>query len=135
MYLASLSGAGDADQNGDGTADPRIVGKAFGWRGVGAGPSIRAYQVYDADGTTETYKPQAADNQGLTFQPAFTIKGDLAAACFGDIDGSGEVDNGDVAFALLDYGPCPGCSSDLDGTGEVDFGDVALILLSTGPCF
>jgi hypothetical protein len=135
MYLASLTGAGDADQNGDGVADPRIVGDAFGWRGVGAGPSIRAYQVYDADGTTETYKPQTADNQGLTYQPAFTIKGDLAAACFGDIDGSGEVDNGDVAFALLDYGPCPGCSTDLDGTGEVDFGDVALILLSTGPCF
>jgi hypothetical protein len=40
-----------------------------------------------------------------------------------------------VAFALLDYGPCPGCSSDLDGSGEVDFGDVALILLSVGPCF
>jgi hypothetical protein len=57
-----------------------------------------------------------------------------ATACFGDVDGSGEVDNGDVAFALLDYGPCPGCPSDLDGTGEVDFGDVALILLSTGPC-
>jgi hypothetical protein len=54
--------------------------------------------------------------------------------CFGDLDGSLEVDNGDVAFALLDYGPCPGCVSDLDGTGEVDFGDVALILLSTGPC-
>jgi hypothetical protein len=57
-----------------------------------------------------------------------------AAPCFGDVDGSGEVDNGDVAFALLDYGPCPGCPSDLDGTGEVDFGDIALILLSTGPC-
>ena len=25
--------------------------------------------------------------------------------------------------------------ADLDGTGEVDFGDVALILLSSGPCF
>jgi hypothetical protein len=40
-----------------------------------------------------------------------------------------------VACALLDYGPCPGGSSDLDGSGEVDFGDVALILLSVGPCF
>jgi hypothetical protein len=55
-------------------------------------------------------------------------------ACFGDLDGSTEVDQGDVAFALLDYGPCPDCSSDIDGSGEVDFGDVALILLSTGPC-
>jgi hypothetical protein len=54
--------------------------------------------------------------------------------CFGDLDGSGEVDQGDVAFALLDYGPCPGCAGDLDGSGDVDFGDVALILLSVGPC-
>ena len=57
-----------------------------------------------------------------------------ATPCFGDVDGSGEVDNGDVAAALLDYGPCQGCPSDLDGTGEVDFGDISLILLSTGPC-
>jgi hypothetical protein len=56
------------------------------------------------------------------------------APCAEDIDGNGEVDTGDVAFALLDFGPCPGCPADLDGSGEVDFGDVALILLSTGPC-
>lgn len=56
------------------------------------------------------------------------------AQCFGDLDGSLEVDAGDVAFALLDYGPCPGCPSDLDGTGDVDFGDIALVLLSVGPC-
>jgi len=57
-----------------------------------------------------------------------------AASCFGDIDASGEVDLGDVALALLDYGACSGCAADLDGSGEIDFGDVALILLSTGPC-
>ncbi|MBM4006152.1 MAG: hypothetical protein FJ292_01080 [Planctomycetes bacterium] len=57
-----------------------------------------------------------------------------AGGCFGDVDGSLEVDNGDVAFALIDFGACPGCPTDLDGSGEVDFGDVALILLSTGPC-
>jgi len=58
----------------------------------------------------------------------------VSAVCFGDIDLSGEVDLGDVALALLDYGACSGCASDLDGSGEIDFGDVALILLSTGPC-
>ena len=57
-----------------------------------------------------------------------------AVACFGDLDGSAEVDQGDIAFALLDYGPCAGCASDLDGSSEVDFGDVALVLLSAGPC-
>ena len=59
---------------------------------------------------------------------------DVPPVCFGDIDGSQAVDNGDIAFALLDYGPCAGCASDLDASGEVDFGDVALILLSMGPC-
>ena len=63
-----------------------------------------------------------------------TADADACAACFGDIDGSGAVDTGDIAVALLDYGPCPNCGSDLDGSGEVDFGDVALILLSAGPC-
>jgi hypothetical protein len=38
-----------------------------------------------------------------------------------------------VGLALLDYGPCLGCESDLDGSGEVDFGDIALILLNFGP--
>ena len=54
--------------------------------------------------------------------------------CFGDLDGSGEVDSGDVSLCLLDTGPCPGCQSDLDGSGEVDSGDVSLCLLSTGKC-
>jgi hypothetical protein len=110
------------------------TGFPFGWRTVGTVPTVIAYQVMD-NPTTPTYTTQSEDDPGLTYQPAFSLKGDLAAACFGDIDGSGEVDPGDVAFALLDFGPCPGCSSDLDGTGDVDFGDVALILLSSGPCF
>jgi hypothetical protein len=59
---------------------------------------------------------------------------DACAACFGDLDGSGEVDLGDAAVALLDFGLCPRCSTDLDRSDEVDFGDVALILLSIGPC-
>jgi len=58
----------------------------------------------------------------------------LDIPCFGDLDGSGAVDGGDIAFCLLDFGPCPQCVSDLDGSGDVDFGDVALLLLVTGPC-
>ena len=49
-----------------------------------------------------------------------------------DLDCNGTVDMGDVAFALLDFGPCPGCTSDLDRTGVVDFGDIALIMLDFG---
>ena len=73
----------------------------------------------------------AADQYGFSVAPP---NGCVSNVCFGDLDGSLEVDTGDVAFVLLDYGPCPGCSADIDGTGEVDFGDVALVLLSTGPC-
>ena len=66
-----------------------------------------------------------------------------------DLDGSGVVDSGDLAFLLLNYGgacsgtrcygdpnerqyiglePCA-CPEDLDGSGDVDYGDVALLLL------
>jgi hypothetical protein len=73
---------------------------------------------------------------GFPFNGSFrwVSRVDIPPVCFGDLDLSGSVDNGDIAFALLDYGPCPGCQSDLDASGEVDFGDVALILLSMGPC-
>ena len=80
-----------------------------------------------------TYVVQTGDNVDKFYKPALRIKG-VISACFGDIDGSGVVDSGDIAFALLDFGPCSGCPSDLDGSGETDFGDIALILLSTGPC-
>ena len=87
-------------------------------------------------GSSPTYRVQTGDRAGVLYQVPVKLKGVFTGSggCFGDIDGSFEVDTGDVAVALLDYGPCPGCASDLDGTGEVDFGDVALILLSVGPC-
>ena len=67
-----------------------------------------------------------------------------------DLDGSGEVDAGDIAVLLLSLGgECPGrrcygdpngqqvigidpncsCPEDLDGSGEVDAGDIAYLLL------
>ena len=59
---------------------------------------------------------------------------DACGFCYGDLDGSLEVDSGDVSLCLLDTGPCAGCPADLDGSGEVDSGDVSLVLLSTGAC-
>jgi hypothetical protein len=110
------------------------------WYAPRIGPNSRGtpYQVYRCstvgywiagnryflDPTTRTDTP-GADN---------TACPGSGPACFGDLDGSNEVDTGDVAICLLDYGPCPGCQADLDGTSEVDFGDIALILLSVGPC-
>jgi hypothetical protein len=49
-----------------------------------------------------------------------------------DLDGSGEIDMGDLALTMLDFGPCADCGSDVDGSGEVDQGDLALLLLNFG---
>jgi hypothetical protein len=73
----------------------------------------------------------AADQYGFLAPPP---TGCEVTVCFGDVDGSEEVDLGDVAYILLEYGVCVDCDVDLDGTDEVDFGDVALILLALGPC-
>ena len=104
------------------------AGTPHGWRGTGAGPKVCFYSL------GVNYTTQLSDNTGLLYNCSFNLKGQLAAACFGDLDGSGEVDSGDVGIVLLDCGPGDGCPSDLDGSGEVDSGDVGLVLLSSGPC-
>lgn len=104
------------------------AGTPNGWRGIGAGPKICFYSL------GVNYSTQLADAKGKLYGCAFDLKGQLAAACFGDLDGSGEVDAGDVSLCLLDTGVCGGCPTDLDGSGEVDAGDVSLVLLSTGAC-
>jgi len=51
-----------------------------------------------------------------------------------DLDGSGWVDTGDLAMALVDFGETAGTAADLDGSGMVDTADIALLLLDFGPC-
>jgi hypothetical protein len=34
---------------------------------------------------------------------------------------------------MLDFGPCVSCASEFDSNGLVDFGDVAIALLNFGP--
>jgi hypothetical protein len=46
---------------------------------------------------------------------------------FGDFDGSGTIDTGDLSFMLLSFGD-PGIT-DLDGSGVTDSGDASLLLL------
>ncbi len=50
-----------------------------------------------------------------------------------DLDGSGCVDQGDIAMILLSFGEAA-VPADLDGSGLVDMGDVAFALLSFGEC-
>ncbi len=54
--------------------------------------------------------------------------------CPMDLDGSGEIDTGDVSLVILDTGSCIDCPTDIDDSGEVDSGDVSLVLLNTGAC-
>ncbi len=46
---------------------------------------------------------------------------------YGDFDGSGIVDSGDVGYMLLSYGEAG--ITDLDGSGATDSGDVGLLFL------
>ena len=46
---------------------------------------------------------------------------------YGDFDGSGVVDSGDMAYLLLSYGETG--VTELDGSGVTDSGDMALLLL------
>jgi hypothetical protein len=46
---------------------------------------------------------------------------------YGDFDGSGTIDTGDVSVMLLSFGD-PGIT-DLDGSGVTDTADVSLLLL------
>ncbi|MEI6023873.1 MAG: FG-GAP-like repeat-containing protein [Phycisphaerales bacterium] len=46
---------------------------------------------------------------------------------YGDFDGSGTIDTGDISFMLLSFGE-PGIT-DLDGSGNTDTADVSLLLL------
>jgi hypothetical protein len=54
--------------------------------------------------------------------------------CYSDMDRTHQVNSGDIAVALLDFGLCENCDSDLDGNGQVDAGDIAWMLLDFGPC-
>ena len=47
---------------------------------------------------------------------------------FGDINGDGLVNGGDLGLVLGSWGPCGGCPEDLDGNGIVDGGDLGLLL-------
>jgi hypothetical protein len=95
-------------------------------------PIIATRGDLDGTGGEDVYLVNQPSSQQLV--GTRSVKPFLAAGggLFGDLDGSGSVDSGDIALALLDFGPCPGCAADLDQSGVVDFGDVALILLSYG---
>jgi hypothetical protein len=103
---------------------------------------------YNTTGTWTTHTVNLADilpltsNMQMRFEAAdtgtdnllvcgidnFSVK-TISCGIQGDLDGDGSVGASDIAFLLLDFGPCAGCQSDLDGSGTVDAGDIAFLLL------
>jgi hypothetical protein len=56
-------------------------------------------------------------------------------ACPGDLDGSGNIDFGDILRVIAAWGPCgPVCPEDLQPNGNVDFGDILAVIGAWGPC-
>ena len=98
-------------------------------------PTLVAKGNLDGNGSEDVFLVQQASPFAASGDSTVApFLGAQSAPCFGDLDGSGEVDSSDVSLCLLDYGICEGCQTDLDGSGEVDSSDVSLVLLSTGPC-
>ncbi len=83
----------------------------------------------DANGT----HPDPLFVTGYGIMKAFSAS-QFVTPCLGDLDGSREVDAGDVSMVLVDFGACLGCVADLDNSGAVDSGDVSLVLLNSGAC-
>lgn len=88
----------------------------------------------DTDNNSADFTIVTAPVPHNSASPAPAGCGGTTTPCPEDLDGDGQVTSGDIAFMLLDFGPCAGCLSDLDGSGDVSNGDVALLLLGYGPC-
>ena len=102
--------------------------------------SIRLSAVAYATGNGGALRPAqqcpAGDGDGLVEPAEFaTVRlCDLEGGCCpSDLDGSEQVDFGDVALVLLQMGDLGG-PADLDASGAVDTADVSILLLDYGPC-
>lgn len=71
----------------------------------------------------------------LSFPDGTAVRHAFGSRCSGDVDGSQQVDFGDVLALLASWGPCEGCPEDVDEDGDVDFADLVAVLAAWGPCF
>ncbi|MCA9283742.1 MAG: hypothetical protein KDA22_00905 [Phycisphaerales bacterium] len=82
-------------------------------------------QSLDRDGSTGMNTP--------TNFPGVSGMVDACPACFGDLDGSGEVDGADLGQMLGAWGT-KDATADLNQDGTVDGADLGLMLSAWGPC-
>ena len=95
----------------------------------GAGDDPKSVAMGDLDGDLDLDLAVANRSSGNI---SVLLNG-CPSTCPADIDGSGDVDFGDVLSILSAWGNAGG-PEDLDGSGTVDFGDVLVVLTSWGPC-
>jgi len=86
-----------------------------------------------ADGTIRflVYGDRPNDEIGHDYISVTVTNVNIAPACPADLDGSTNVEGGDLAVLLASWG---GIGGDLDGTDTTDGADLAVLLSAWGPC-
>ncbi|MBC03150.1 MAG: hypothetical protein CMJ34_07585 [Phycisphaerae bacterium] len=106
---------------------------------LAADPSLTPEEVEQV--LADTAKDRGAAGYDTTFGWGLVDAAAAVAAvwndeepCFGDLNGDGSVNGGDLGFVIADWGACPGCLGDLDGDGLVTGADLGLMISAFGPC-
>ena len=105
------------------------------WGGPSACTSMIEIEPTPCAGSTYAYELTltATDPLGLSSSVTRRLL-PRCLPCRADLDGSDEVDFGDLALIMLEFGATGQSVADLDGSAVVDFGDAAIAMLSFGPC-
>ena len=119
--------AADTAGAGDGTWP---AGTPFTWRGIGAGPNIKWYNLSDE------YSPGLAP-VGASFNPVFDLAGtfDTAPPCPTDLNDDAFTDSSDLGSLLGSFGVCDlGARGDFNDDLFIDSSDLGTMLGNFGPC-
>jgi len=113
-------------------------GDAFEWSTDGTGPNnnrIRWATTYTYWFTADSEPEMGLVTLNVPGEGQYDVMLPVPAgsACFGDLDGDGEIGSGDLGQILAAWGMSGG-AADLDGSGTVGSGDLGVVLAGWGPC-